>query len=317
MNTIELSPVANHVIAPERFKADLREIETRGFVVIRNFLSLQEIDIIKKDYLIQRDRSDNANYSVAFAGAEVYELLSEKILKVGEEVGKVTSTHTDFDQGALYFSIKGVKFSWHQDHECFFMNQNHIDYLNFYMVIIKEKVEEANLHVIPFDKLKAKSPEYYDMVVGSGARWYTVRDGVTHIYSDEVGASVGTIPFDIATIAETPHLNAGDLLLLRGDIIHSSQESNTNRIALSFRLAYSRTKVSLKKLVNGGKPKMVIMIRNKSNYNRIFDAFKKLNATVATNAELKSKIDLHSPAPSKLRFILRIMGLRLRFMFTD
>jgi hypothetical protein len=159
--------------------------------------------------------------------------------------------------------------------------------------------------------------EYYNKVVGSGARWYTVKDGQTHILSDETGTSAGVIPFDLGTIMETPHLNAGDLLLLRGDIIHSSQNSNSRRVALSFRMIHSKTSINLPKLVSGGKPKRRIMTNYRVHYNRYFNAFQKRQTIELTNAELIEHLNQdHSPAPSKFRFILRMLGLRLRFLFS-
>lgn len=297
---------------------DLRAIDLNGFVVIRDFLDKEEINTIVNDYNESKSRAKNANYPISYAGQEVFNLLQDKILSLSESVGKVTSSHVDTDQGSIYFSInRGINFGWHQDHESFFMNQNHIDYLNFYMIIIKEKREEANLNVVPFARLKAKSPEYYNMLVGSGANRYEIKDGQTHIYSDETGKKIGVIPYDLATLAETPKLNVGDLLLLRGDSIHSTQPSDSARVALSVRMVNSKNRLSLKRMVKGAKAKMVTMTKNRHTYAKIFNAFQRLGAVETTYSTLIHEIGLDkSLAPSKYKFMFRLFKLRLRLMFS-
>ncbi len=308
-----MNPTATAV----RPTVDLKAIETRGFAVIRNFLNQEELNILLNDYNESKNRAQNANYPITYLGPEVFPLLREKIMELSEAVGKVTSTCVDSDQGGIYFSVKkGIKFDWHQDHESFFMNQNHTDYLNFYTIILKEKPEEANLHVIPFDKFKAKSPEYFERVVGGGAIRYEVHNNETRIISDETGKKIGTLPYDIGTLAETPQLNAGDLLLLRGDLIHSTQIADSARVALSVRMANSKNRISLKKMVNGSKAKRITMTNNRQVYTKIFNAFEQLNAVESTYSELIAKFNLdQSPAPSKFKFLLRLFKLRLQLIF--
>lgn len=320
METLTLGDAATYTAAPATAAPALSNInfsavQTRGFVVIRNFLSQEELDILVQDHA--QSRALNGNYPITYAGPGVFPLLRDKILQLSQAVGKVTSTHVDADQGGVYFSVKkGIKFAWHQDHESFYMNQNHIDYLNFYMVIVKEKAEEANLHVVPFDKFRAKSSPYYDRVVGQGAISYEVRDGETHIKSDEPGEKIGVLPYDIGQIAETPHLNAGDLLLLRGDSIHSTQASDTARVALSIRMVNSQSMISLKKMVHGNRFKMVMMMNQRSVFYKIFSAFERLKTNNASYGELIGLIAVdNSPTPSKLKFILKVVLLRLRLLF--
>lgn len=318
MSTLNVSIAVDETVAPTtRNGVNLKNIETRGFVIIRNFLRPEEVDILVKDYYESKTRAQNANYPITYTGPDVFPLLREKIMKYSRAVGKVTSTHVDADQGGVYFSVKkGINFPWHQDHESFYTNQNHIDYLNFYMIIIKDKAEEANLNIVPFDKLKARSPEYHKKLVGRGAVSYIVKNGETHIQSDEPGEKVGILPYDIGSLAETPQLNVGDLLLLRGDSIHSTQASDSARVALSIRMVNSQNRINLKKMVNGNKFKMVMLMNNRQTFNKIFNAFKQLNVTEATYADLIGKFYLdNTPVPSKLKFIIRVLKLRLKLMF--
>lgn len=318
MNTYKITPEMNYEPAVMDSEFDLKEIETRGFVVVRNFLSPDEIDILVKDHNESKSRAQNANYPITYMGPEVFPLLRDRIMEFCEAVGKVTSTHVDADQGGVYFSVKkGINFPWHQDHESFYTNQNHIDYLNFYMIVAKDRPDEANLNVIPFDKLKARSPECYNKVVGQGAVSYTVRNGETHVYSDEPGSKIGVLPYDIGILAETPQLNPGDLLLLRGDSIHSTQASDFARVALSIRITNYQNRINLKKMVNGNKFKMIMLTKNRQTFNKIFNAFDKLNAREATYADLISKFAVdNSATPSKFKFMARIFKLRLQLLFT-
>lgn len=314
-----VSTEINHTAAA-RIRVNLNEIETRGFVVIRNFLDQDEINFILRDYTAAQARNGHSvNFQINNACSPTFALLRDKMTEVAKAVSNVTSTCADFEQGGEYFAIrKGVTFPWRQNHKSIYRNQNHIDYLNFYMIIIKEKREEANISVIPFDKLKARSPEYYQKVVGRGAIRYVVRNNKTTLYADEDGSTIGKLPYDINILSETPQLRAGDLLLMRGDLIHSTPPTDFRHVALAIRMANLQNRINLKRMVNGSRAKLAMMINHRRTFSRIFNAFHRLDATEATYGDLISKFSLdRSPAPSKIKFIVRVLKLRIQLMFRN
>jgi len=56
--------------------------------------------------------------------------------------------------------------------------------------------------------------------------------------------------FDANDLKESPELNSGDLLLIRGDLFHKTQDQKTRRIALSTRCIDGNTKMSVSKYKN-------------------------------------------------------------------
>ena len=90
--------------------------------------------------------------------------------------------------------------------------------------------------------------------------------------NDDSGGS-RLISTDLGTIAVTPQLAEGDLLLLRGDIIHRTQDTDTNRVALSWRVADGATVLKRKRLAAGGVRKAEMMRNNTVLYQKVFKAF--------------------------------------------
>merc|ERR1719401_983513 len=69
-----------------------------------------------------------------------------------------------------------------------------------------------------------------------GAVQFEVVDGRPFVRDDYRGGSV-ELPFHLDEIGETPHLRAGDALVMRGDLFHKTQDMETGRVNISFRLA--------------------------------------------------------------------------------
>ena len=88
------------------------------------------------------------------------------------------------------------------------------------------------------------------------------QDGTTHL----AGA-------DLETLAVTPQLEAGDLLLMRGDIFHRTEDHDTDRVALSIRATYSGTMIRRAHLADGGLIKARRMAKNDASYTAMFRAF--------------------------------------------
>jgi len=102
-------------------------------------------------------------------------------------------------------------------------------------------------------------------VLPSGTKW-VVRD-------DDQGGNLGTFDFDLSEIEETPHLRPGDLLPLRGDLIHRTQDSSTRRIAASIRYINSGTVVPGSSLVRGSFAKALMMLNARYLFDPVFACF--------------------------------------------
>jgi hypothetical protein len=253
---------------------DYKDLEFKGYVVIPSFLSSEELETLKNDTSDQDPQGmpKNQNYRLGAISQANLNRFAPKFNEVGAGVRSQTNIQADLLVGGAYFSTEGNQsFGWHQDHESYYLTQNHYHYLNLYMPIIKPELSKSNLCIIPFDRLKARSPEVYPRILNKGATRYQVEKNKTTIYNDNDGGKLAVLDYSIEDIAETPYLNAGDLLLIRGDVIHRTQDAETLRTALSIRMTSSRDKIVKDKLVRGGLKKFHMMLNNVASYQVIFD----------------------------------------------
>ena len=95
---------------------------------------------------------------------------------------------------------------------------------------------------------------------------------ITEVYDDNSGEDY-ILPVNLDILAEYPELNAGDLLLMRGDIIHKTQDTITNRVALTVRCVDGEFVLNKEKLLNTCPKKQEIMNNNQRMYNNILKVF--------------------------------------------
>jgi hypothetical protein len=293
---------------------DYTDLQTRGFVVVRSFLSESEVFECREDFARQRTASSNRNYGISFASQAMNHKLLPAVRESLRSVLEQTDIRADLPSGAAYFAVThGVNFWWHQDHESFFTCQNHYDYLNFYIPIVKPRVDKSNLSIVPFDILKRDSPRTYEKLVRNGAtRFIRVgRRGV--VFCDDSG-TVLVLPRDIGEMAHTPQLAPGDLLLMRGDMIHRTQDTETERVALSFRVSSRNALVHRSKLADGGMEKARMMAKNPQQYERMFRAFDAVQKDVASYEELNQVMSTMEAPPAKARreFMRYLLGQKRR-----
>jgi hypothetical protein len=253
---------------------DYKDLESKGYVVIPAFLSSEELEILRNDISDQdaQGTPKNQNYRLGAISQATLDRFAPKFNEVSTGVRSQTSIQADLLVGGAYFSTEGNQsFGWHQDHESYYLTQNHYHYLNLYMPIIKPDLSKSNLCIIPFDRLKVKSPALYQKIVKNGAARYQVEKNKTTICNDNEGGKLGILDYSIEDIVETPYLNAGDLLLIRGDVIHRTQDAETLRTALSIRITSSQDKIVKDRLVRGGLKKFHMMLNNIASYQVIFD----------------------------------------------
>ena len=244
-------------------------LKTQGYTLIRSFLEQQEVELLRQDFE-SAPLEVNANYSVRRISEKALSELQLKFAEVNRMVREEADVDVDLMNDGVYFATYSEKstltsvrpgpqaFPWHQDHENYWLWHDTWNYLNFYIPVVKPVLEKSNLTVVPFDRLQQRAPELYPRmlrrgatrVLGSGSRWV--------IKDDDRGGKVGTLNFDLAEIEDTPHLAPGDLLLMRGDLIHRTQDSSTKRIAASFRYINSKTPVHRSYITRGGLVKTIM-----------------------------------------------------------
>jgi hypothetical protein len=228
------------------------DLDDKGFVVVRNFLSAPDIATLMDGF--EGGRPPN-EYPFGFkligraplkaAWSRIEPVLSEVRAETGIRVDTINFlTLSHYITTALTERTSYL----HQDFDLDYkLTRDHLNYLNFWIPLRKPDESKSNVTLIPFDALRARSPEDHRVLVGSGGYRFVVADGRTKVfgnYGKVLSEEDATKPereldFDIEGIAVTPSLAAGDLLLMRGDVIHRTQDSDTDRVAASVRVTAS------------------------------------------------------------------------------
>ena len=309
----------NEIIAQK-----LSEIDQRGFIHIPHFLSDEEISQFSQDFNNNKPLV-NGNYHIRRVSSEVFALFHERFSDLAQQISEQTDTVVnELPRTGFYFptwkehgsttknpaSKQQQRFAWHIDHESFFTLQEHTNYLNCYIPVIKPVLERSNLSLIPLDRLAERLPEVSQHLVGKGAiRVIRDRQGNNLILDDDQGGIIARLDFCIEDIAETPHLQTGDLLLLRGDVLHQTQDTTTRRVAVSFRLSNRDAIISREKLISGGLVKTVMMFHNWRSYELRLRYFDDTNSETATQSAMNDYI-FSKKLPSNLKgynFLLRLL----------
>jgi hypothetical protein len=222
------------------------DLDTRGFVVVRGFLTAADCAVLRTDFeqgapptayphgfkLLGRGALAHANPLIEAKLAEIRAATSLAV----DTVNFLTLSHyitTSLVERTSYF---------HQDFDLDYkLTRDHINYLNFWVPVAKPDPAKSNVVVIPFDTLRAKSQTAFDALVGSGGHRMISAAGTTEVFGNYGGlvdrekTPELVLDFDIDEISETPLLALGDLLIMRGDLIHRTQDASTARIAASMR----------------------------------------------------------------------------------
>jgi hypothetical protein len=273
------------------------DLKTRGYTVVPGFLAPEELEALRADY---RDLPDagNKNYAIRLVTQPMIERMTPKLLAAAREVREQSGIHTDRVYAGVYFSNEALDFSWHQDHESYFMFQDHYDQLNFWIPLHKPRRDRSGMCVLDLEDLREKHPEAWQQSVRAGARHYETGPEQTNVRDDSDDRH-WTWPFSIEPHARAPEIEAGDLLLIRGDMIHRTQDTDTPRIAVSFRLARGSTELHRSVLMRGGRAKMRKMLGNWRNYVGFLKCFDEAGKEVLTIDELLALADqLKARAPA-------------------
>jgi len=301
-----------------RWQAATAALMTDGYCVLRDFLPADDVRTVVDDYRA-RGASGNANYQIGLVSGGAVDVVRNRIAEFAEHVAAETTVATSFEgmhQG-YYFDTQVLTFnSWHQDAESHYMLGSHADYLNFYIPIVKEVRERTNVQVVPASRLRERAPAAWAAIENGGGTICHVNEaGTATTVVDESGVR-SVLPFDIGEIGETPELGVGDLLLMRGDTFHRTQDADTKRVALSLRLANPDRSISLKDLSRGSSKKVNLMAGNWDEFGPAFDFLDRANGGEAPWREVRMAIersaDEDRPHVSRNAARLRILKEKLR-----
>ena len=209
----------------------LSSLLTKGYHVIPGFLDAKEIDGLVSD--LENDRLAYL-YNIGLPHTAAMTSLGLRLQGLLDELsasGEFTPRHI----GAYFATMKSLNLDWHQDHDSYFINQTHKHCLIIYLPIIKPDPRKSNLTIVPVDVLRSRAPEVWNSMEWKGASRMSYEDGTTTVTDDQNGGVHGELDFPLDEIAVSPELSVGDVLLTRGDMIHRTQDTDTDRVVLSFR----------------------------------------------------------------------------------
>jgi hypothetical protein len=271
-----------------------QDMKHKGYVHVRKFLTDAELELLRNDWherakVIKGSKNDN--HPIVDVPQGIIWRFHRKLKAVTEAVHAATGINADADAGgcAYYATAKGINFAWHQDYEPYFVYQQFMEYLNFYIPIVKPDPKRTNLCLISMDHLQAHLPERSAEYVGSGAKCFYIEGDQTRVCYDH-GSLEYMLPVNFEEIKVTPELEAGDLLLLRGDVIHRTQDTDTERVSVAFRRTNSSAVISKEKLLAAYAVNREMMHKNWNLYEGLFECFNELKQDEVTARQFHSYV---------------------------
>jgi len=144
----------------------------------------------------------------------------------------------------------GGVLNWHIDHFSYYLERDHTNYLICYSPIQKPNVNSCNLAIIPYEVLKQNDPKTYARTSHRGAlrfrcvesdtkSWFEMRFpneqievGQWYAIDDYYPSPGWKLSIDLEKAKIVPQLHEGDLLIMRADVIHRTENAKTDRISI-------------------------------------------------------------------------------------
>jgi ectoine hydroxylase-related dioxygenase (phytanoyl-CoA dioxygenase family) len=253
---------------------NLKDLETKGYVVIPKFFSQELIEKLVEHYkqekeLFLKTGGVNKNYSVINSRHFLLPELTPLMKKITE------NTNITLDiarKTCTYFDNTIYSWTWHVDHELYYLYQDTYNLVNCWAPIIKPSKTTGGLGIIPADALANRCPEIFEkQILGRGAKRFKIADDKTTMYNDDSGEET-ILPFNIEDLAVYPEMDAGDMLIWRQDVIHKT-DNRSDRVAVSVRCLNSNTVLTREKFLSGSNIQRDIMSKNSSAYIKHHELF--------------------------------------------
>jgi ectoine hydroxylase-related dioxygenase (phytanoyl-CoA dioxygenase family) len=251
---------------------DVRDIDTKGYAIVRNFLDVEERKTLTEMYWKKRNAGVeyNPNYQIITTPLNIQSIIS-KLMVLKQNVNEQTGSTVDMIPGVIEFAHSDyINYAWHQEHESYYALQKMRDFFRIWTPLVKEHANQSGMHFIPNNVLKEQHPEIAEMLHDRGASQFYVEDGKTRYLDDEIDEEK-IFDFNLFDMAETPDINAGDMVIFRGDVIHKTQDVDTKRLASVFKFINSQTIISKERFFKGG-----VMKNNFLNANDMYEKYRGL-----------------------------------------
>ena len=250
----------------------IADIKTNGFSLIKNFIDEPMSCIQLQEYLSKAEKfSDGVITDIpSNLMSAIHLKISSLIPDVSRGLGLSTASDNfgysairiqeDFSAPVLKkpFNLHqdpkvspGGLLNWHLDHFSYYLYHDHINFLICYIPIFKPSKSLTNLAIVPQSAVEQHDPYLFSRIAGRGAmrfrcaeadtlEWFRMRfpDEEIHVgdwfaIDDYDDSSMGfKLKIDLEAQKVVPELDQFDLLIMRADVIHRTNDTDSNRISV-------------------------------------------------------------------------------------
>jgi hypothetical protein len=250
----------------------LEDVRTKGYAVVPGFLAEPEMELLAGEFEKLREGArPNPNFNTRFLPRKHLAPFNDKVVAAAKLASPPPLIMDRLRIGIFYATKIAWQWDWHTDTTSHYM---HPRYLNFWIPLRKPDRRRSGLCVVGFDALTAHCPDLARELLDHGSTRVVIRDGRT-VFHDTARRKVFEIasPTIMDQLAVAPELGPGDALILRNDVFHRTQDNETERLAISFRVNPSNTVVTRQALMDMGSAKFNNMARMRGAFARRFAAF--------------------------------------------
>ncbi|MHB2017859.1 MAG: hypothetical protein ACYCW6_12995, partial [Candidatus Xenobia bacterium] len=225
----------------------------------------------------------------------IVEAFRSRFDTISKAVSESTDIRVDVPAFGSYVAIEKGRpegwQDWHQDALTWYLQQDNHHYLNVYVPIVKPDRQKSNMYVVPFDRLEAHADaSLLSRLRGGGGRRARGEAGGRTVLLDDQDGGYDVLSCNLMDLAVIPELAAGDLLLMRGDLFHRTQDVDTDRVAVSFRLARASTQISRRRLAHLCLSKLVTLTARGGILTAIYQrAFEALEGTAMATSSFNPR----------------------------
>lgn len=248
-----------------------KSLRKKGFYIINNFIESSDLDNNFLKYLKKKEKfvdgvihgiNNKFYYKINKKIKKIAVALNNKNLNISDEkfcYASIRINKTNSEKPILvkpFNKYKDPKISpggvlnWHIDHFTYYFHNDHKNYLICYMPIFKSDPKYSNVAIIPYNVLKKNDLSTYNKIKNRGAvrfrkvekdtkPWFDLRFekntkiGDWYALEDYYDNSQGwKINIDLEKKKVVPKLFLYDLLIMKADVIHKTNDSKINRIAI-------------------------------------------------------------------------------------
>lgn len=216
-------------------KTNFNLLETQGFVVVPGYLDNNDLQYLVQDFNKSSHLLESNTDPVYTIDAILNTTITDKLDQLLAEIRSETNIQSNLIFDQFYIDSKKVRLNWHQDHESYYIAQTSYNEINLWIPLQKSSSDKQGLCVIPFDQLRLHlSESTVDRLTNRGASAFRTQ-GDTTVWFDDVFDQEEILPVNLDSLSVTPMVSPGDILVIRGDLIHRTQPDSHNRVALSVR----------------------------------------------------------------------------------